>query len=424
MIEEVAAKNRSGNRRVYRIAGLTVLTLALIVCVIGSIAVYRNWALIDTFAFVLSDSEAAQIQPQDAEDMLVYLERYPDTTALVVYSVSEDGSIDAGREVIAHNGDLVVPLASTVKIVLLGSYAQAIVQGDIAAVETVTLAEWERFYLPGTDGGAHIAALDELGIEHVDGLAVDSTVTVTLDQLAHAMIRFSDNAATDLLFARLGAGAVARFVADAGMGDQEPFTSMSGMFLSWGNHESGVLNGERAAELLAMSPAGLQAERDHWDDKMADEMWRAEEQRWRISGSSLASLRHQYVVAQLGSGGSANDYARLMALIATDNLIATELTAIMKRHLDWPMENAPISAAYSEFGTKGGSLAGVLTEASYAVPLDGVYAAETRVVVLFMNEIPGTPFGIMAQSFAGQALMQALLTNPDMVRRTTAVLKG
>ena len=422
MTENLDEQKKVDGRRTLTYAGLTVIVLVLIVCVIGAVAVYRNWALIDTFAFILGDLEAAQIQPQNAEDMLVYLETYPEQTALVVYSANADGSVNLERDVLVHNGDLVLPLASTIKIVLLGTYAQAVDEGRIAPDDVVTMAEWERYYLPGTDGGAHVGVLDELQIDHQNGLAIDPAETVTLDQLVHAMIRFSDNAATDLLLELLGPAAVDDFIVEAGLQNQEPFLSLSGLFLSWTNHEQPLLNGDRAAELVAMSPAELQAELDSWDEKMANDLWRAEEQSWRIDGPPLPSLRHQYVVAQLAAGGSANDYARIMALVATDQLISPEASALMRSHLDWPMDNAPISADYADFGTKGGSLAGILTEASYSVPRRGEFADETRVVVLFMNDIPGTPFGIMAQSFAGQDLQRELMTDPGMVERASAAL--
>ncbi|MGP3921367.1 serine hydrolase, partial [Nonomuraea sp. 10N515B] len=66
------------------------------------------------------------------------------------------------------------------------------------AHEHVSVALWNSYHLPGTDGGAHEAALQRL----------KPGANVTLDQLVSAMIEESDNAAADLLRDRLGPGAL------------------------------------------------------------------------------------------------------------------------------------------------------------------------------------------------------------------------
>ena len=49
----------------------------------------------------------------------------------------------------------VYPLASTIKIMILGVYAQGVAAGKYDPEERVALAELDAYYLPGTDGGAH-----------------------------------------------------------------------------------------------------------------------------------------------------------------------------------------------------------------------------------------------------------------------------
>ncbi|MBP2473830.1 hypothetical protein JOF53_002702 [Crossiella equi] len=115
---------------------------------------------------------------------------------------------NTGRTCLAHRADAPQPLASAVKVVHLAAYAES----GLNPATKVTVADWERFLLPFTDGGAHPAALRHLGLaaDPVTGLAVDQAAEVTLDQLAGVMIYLSDNAATDFLRDRLGEPALRR----------------------------------------------------------------------------------------------------------------------------------------------------------------------------------------------------------------------
>jgi hypothetical protein len=56
------------------------------------------------------------------------------------------------------------PLASAAKVVHLAAYGRAVAEGRVHADEQVQVGDWERWYLPGSDGGAHPKALDRAGV--------------------------------------------------------------------------------------------------------------------------------------------------------------------------------------------------------------------------------------------------------------------
>ena len=123
----------------------------------------------------------------------------PDDVALVV----DDGR-GAPDSVVSHAPERPMPLASAVKIVHVAAYGRAVAEGRLNPDEPVQLADWERWYLP-SDGGAHIATLDLLGVPHdAAGNAADPQRTVPLSALVAGMVQQSDNAATDYLRDRLG----------------------------------------------------------------------------------------------------------------------------------------------------------------------------------------------------------------------------
>src|SRR5258706_9401573 len=68
--------------------------------------------------------------------------------------------VEAGAEEVAIDPDGRYPLASVRKVVTLGGFALAVASGACDSTESVPLAEIERWYWPGTDGGAHQRARD------------------------------------------------------------------------------------------------------------------------------------------------------------------------------------------------------------------------------------------------------------------------
>lgn len=90
--------------------------------------------------------------PIDGIDPLIdWIAAHPENASVLV---------DDGRGgVLEHLTDRPRPVASAGKVVHLTAYAQAVAAGRTDPAAPVPFAEWERWYVPGTDGGAHPAAL-------------------------------------------------------------------------------------------------------------------------------------------------------------------------------------------------------------------------------------------------------------------------
>ncbi|GGP41612.1 serine hydrolase [Saccharothrix coeruleofusca] len=145
-------------------------------------------------ASLLLPAAPALAAPRGAapDDWLGWFRAHPRDVAVVL----DDGR--GGR--VAHRPHEPQPLASAVKVVHLAGYELA----GLDPEERVRVGDWERYYLP-LDGGAHPAALAELGIPATNGMTADDpNHEVRLDDLVAAMIRHSDNAAADYLRHRLG----------------------------------------------------------------------------------------------------------------------------------------------------------------------------------------------------------------------------
>ncbi|XVS66028.1 hypothetical protein ACQPYE_08235 [Actinosynnema sp. CA-299493] len=118
--------------------------------------------------------------------------------------VLDDGR--GGR--VSHRPHEPQPLASVRMVAHLAEYAK----GSAAPDERVRVADWEQYYV-GLDGGAHRAALEELGLRCSNGVTADDPQRfVTVGDLV-AVARHGDYAAGDWLRGRLGV-AVPAFAAE------------------------------------------------------------------------------------------------------------------------------------------------------------------------------------------------------------------
>lgn len=94
------------------------------------------------------------------------------------------------------NTNQLLPLASTVKIIIAIEYAQQAAEGKIDPNKKVRLKELDKFYIPKTDGGAH-----EEWIKQWKRVDIDS---VPLCEVANGMIAYSSNANTEYMIEVLG----------------------------------------------------------------------------------------------------------------------------------------------------------------------------------------------------------------------------
>ena len=320
--------------------------------------------------------------------VLQFISSHRQDSSLVAYSVAADGTIDRADTVIAHNADQPMPLASTIKIITLAAYAREVAAGRIDPAERIPVDAWERFYQPGFDGLAHPTALVAyfgLGIDDL-GFAADRQATVALDDLVAVMLQFSDNAAADYLLNRFGAGAMRAVIREGRLTGQELPQPIVGLFLSWANHEMGDPSWKDVWRLVTMAPRKYAARVSMLANRYAhDEAWRADELAWIVSNPDISFDRSAVLANRLFPAGTARDYARIMAHVMTGTFISPDVSAIMRRQLEWPLRYIP--APFSAWGHKGGSLSGVLTDANYFVPLEGDFAGRRRVAVLFLRNL-------------------------------------
>jgi hypothetical protein len=327
------------------------------------------------------------------EKFLTYLSANRNNVAIASFSLKSNGTIDTREPIIAHNIDVKMPLESLGKVIHLAAYAKAVSTGEIQSNRMVTVREWENYFLPSTDGGAHAVALEDLGIPTDEfGFAKNPQTPVTVDQMVRAMIRYSDNAVHDWLFANLSRQTFKAVIREGGLTGQDFPSYFLGNDLSYENHEIGLSTLANVERLKRLSKRQYVALVNSYTAKFQNPAWRQAEFEWRLAnlenlGNPLALREGE---AALSDKGTVRDYAVIMAGVVTGRFISAEISAAMRRFLEQSQALEAIGETnnFTLFGEKvGGSSGGFITDASYSVPRFGDFAGKRRITVLFQRLI-------------------------------------
>ncbi|MDF2709998.1 MAG: putative beta lactamase [Nonomuraea muscovyensis] len=295
---------------------------------------------------------AAPTDLKDAEAVLAYIRAHPDDVALVTQGIS-------------HNADRLTPVASAIKITHLAAYADAVRNGKAQPGERVPVALWNAYHLPGTDGGAHEAALERL----------KPGASVTLDQVVSAMIEESDNAAADLLRDRLGPGALRKIA----------------------HTRVGTINGEM---LRAFGGCTLPA-----DVCLKNYVKAGKPVRLTLPGFARQATWAETVT-------------RVEPGVLRGVLAGLRKDKTASKHLEWPMRQPGADPRTLLIGTKGGALPGVISEAMYTVRP----GEKPRETVLALRRLPEATWFSGMRSYAHQQFVVRMATDPAFFTRVRAAL--
>ncbi len=336
--------------------GVALVALALTLCLCAAGA---------TATTAAAQEAAPDVTTTDG--LLTWISRNPQHAGLAVLPDRRSPAISfgAGRR---------SPLASTRKILVAG----ALTASHENLSTRVPRSAVERFYVRGTDGGAHERA------------KLHAT-RPTLRQLLRAMIEVSDNASADALLERLGAPAVDAWARRQGLTRQDPIYPVFGELVAWTRDPGWTAQSprERARSARALSHTVAASEVG---------VPEISEQR-RLASSSIA--------------GTPAQWARLMRRIAHHG------DPYLVRALDWPRRKTPrLARKFDRLMTKGGSLPGVISEASYVRPAGRAGMA----IALFLRDLPADVELALSKTFAQQDLILRLATDKVFRERARRLL--
>ncbi|WP_127533061.1 serine hydrolase [Paenibacillus kobensis] len=321
--------------------------------------------------------------------ILRFIEQHPEQSSAQI--------IHNGEVLFEAHPDRLMPLASTVKIIVAIEYAKQAASGRIQPDRLVMLSELDRFYLKDLDGDAHPNWIAFLGEN--DRITNDS---IRLEEVAKGMIQFSSNANAEYLMEQLGLDNINRNLIELGLTRHEPlypFVSSLLIPYEWSKQYSGLPPEEAVSQakssLREMSPDEfrkqayrihllLQADTDGSYKTSADlHSWYDTDWDKMNSERFISSTTREYVT--------------IMRYINAGNYYDPTVQTHLKIILEAIMEHPSNQQWLTQAGRKGGSTACILTEAIYAEDKQG----NATEAAIFFNEL-----------------------NPELVEKLSALMNG
>jgi len=210
----------------------------------------------------------------------------------------------------------------------------------------VPVSEIESAYLPGSDLGAHRASLAEL---EEKGLITEDDPSIPMEQIPWMMMRHSSNSASDYLQTLIGQRVIESTVLDLDLPTHTAPCPFIGQFLAISNHNRPG-DDRQAIQSYLDEPERYGREVDQLIEAfMTDPEFRSDEGYWRAPISS-----QRYFAEQLNSKASANDYAKLMAMISKNEIGSDFVNILIRRAIEWPMIYPVNQSLFSSVGYKNG----------------------------------------------------------------------
>ncbi|XID94964.1 serine hydrolase [Paenibacillaceae bacterium WGS1546] len=283
------------------------------------------------------------VERKNEHDVLQYIAAHPEQCSMY--------AAENGHALIDYKSEVKRPLASVLKIVVAVEFAERVADGTVNPEESVALDSLQRFYIPGSDGGAHEAWRKSLG--------ADATKDVALIEAAKGMMRYSSNANTDFLIERLGLEAINKRIQTLDLSAHDPIYPLSSAMLMHAHlQEDGLRAGEAEAAMREMSAEQYAAKSVELFDKH-----RADASLLSALQAKPRPLSMQRIWSDRLPAATAREYADLLRDIQSGNRLSPEAAAIVRDIMETPVKP---ESHFSTLAHKGGSSLNILNEALYS----------------------------------------------------------
>lgn len=268
-----------------------------------------------------------------------------------------------------RNPDKLMPLASTVKIILAIEYALQSSQGKINPQEEISIDELAKFYTPNTDGGAHPSWLK----------SVKNKITnnrISISEIAKGMIRYSSNANTEWLGNRLGLDNINDRIDSLGVKNYTKFYNIvSALFV--GKEKFPKLKGkELEGKLKTLSFEDyIETTNQIYTKLLTDSIYKKDIGYFRMN--------IQRIWSDNLPSSTVKDYVEIMKKINSKTYFDSKTQEYLDEVMEGFMESPTNRKWLKHAGMKGGSTAFVLTKASYATDKKG----NTTELAYFFNDL-------------------------------------
>jgi len=302
--------------------------------------------------FLLGASASSDAQaPRGADSLLSFLSTNRTRSAF---------TLNVNDMLLARlNENNLMPLASTMKIMVAVEYAKQAGNGVLDPHSRVGLSELEKYYLPMTDGGAHsrwLAYERESG--HISGDSIE------LRDVARGMMMFSSNANTEYLMDLLGLDNINNNLPLFGLKQHTKlFPVVASLFLYQNPKKLKEKNILRSIDQLTEEAYCQIKCKNHKQIKHNIMLKK------KLRNEDLSTAMQQLWSDRL-TAATTKEYTQVMATLNNRRFLDESSYGMLADVMEFPMENPGNRAIYRHIALKGGSTSSVLTFAIYATQKD------------------------------------------------------
>jgi D-alanyl-D-alanine carboxypeptidase len=311
-----------------------------------------------TLFMLLAAVKTTTAQFTYADSMVKFMEANKQKFALTI--VANDTNI------VAHNQNSIMPLASTVKTILAIEFAKQASKKIIDTSKLIPLSHLNKYYLANTDGGAHEGWINQSRLKKL--IQNDS---IALIHVARGMIQFSSNANTDYLIDLLGLDNVNKNLKLFGLKQHQQIYPLVSSLLLY------QLKGRKEKELITQleKTSAKESKKLLADSNLL--------KKYNLSDLTMAM---QAVWSNKLVASTTQDYAHLSRQLNRRLIFDSNFYKVFSRVYESGMETQGYKKRYKHMGEKGGSTAFVLTLNSYATALNG----DKVEMAIFINNLTET----------------------------------
>jgi D-alanyl-D-alanine carboxypeptidase len=306
-----------------------------------------------------------QVRAQDnAQYIANFIKNNPDKVS--IYLLRNDTVLIAQQE------NRMMPLASTVKLIVAVEFVKQAGAGIIDTAALVALSDLEKHYIPNTDGAAHPSWLKRLRAD--EKIYNDS---VKLIDIARGMIQYSSNANTDYLMDYLGIQQVNSNLSLLNLKQHTPIYPLVGALFLYQNPKN------KKEESVLKSISKLKDEEyAHYAYSMHKALKNGDKLKASFRPMDL-TIQMQRMWSDRLPASTVKMYAQLGNILNKRAFLSKPAYGVLAKVTETLMENPNNQEWLQHAGMKGGSTAFVLTKSLYATLKDG-----TRIeVAYFMNNL-------------------------------------
>jgi len=273
------------------------------------------------------------------------------------------------------NPNKLLPLASTVKIIIAIEYAKQAAEGKIVPNKKVKLKELDKFYIPKTDGGAHEEWIKQWKRNKID--------SVPLYEVANGMIAYSSNANTEYLIEVLGLQNINRVPKSLGILNHDPmYPTASALYIPTQliNEKIGLSKQEILKMMKEMDMAEYRRRAIDIHNKWVKHPLSNQEKKQLLK---TLDMDFQKIWSDRLPHSTTRDYVSIMNKLNGKTYFKKEVYKYLDPVMEQLMKNSKNREWLTHAGQKGGSTAFVLTSALYATDKE----QNKTEIVFFSNEL-------------------------------------